>query len=102
MNFNPQKYTIPDRSQQPFLDVEEIRGKLEKGPSDAQMVRAVLAKSLSKQRLDLDDVATLLNADDPALVEEIKEAASRLKDLVYGNRIVLFAPLYIGNLCSNN
>jgi 2-iminoacetate synthase len=44
----------------------------------------------------------LLNVDDPALVNEIREGAKKLKQLIYGNRIVLFAPLYIGNKCSNN
>jgi 2-iminoacetate synthase len=44
----------------------------------------------------------LLNANDPDLIMEIKEGASKLKKAVYGNRIVLFAPLYIGNKCINN
>jgi 2-iminoacetate synthase len=44
----------------------------------------------------------LLNDHDPELVEEIKEGARKLKQAVYGNRIVLFAPLYIGNKCINN
>jgi 2-iminoacetate synthase len=48
------------------------------------------------------ETAMLLNASDPDLVAEIKEGASRLKKAVYGNRIVLFAPLYIGNKCTNN
>jgi 2-iminoacetate synthase len=36
------------------------------------------------------------------LIEEIKQGAKALKEKVYGNRIVLFAPLYIGNKCTNN
>ena len=44
----------------------------------------------------------LINADDPELIEEIKQGAKTLKEKVYGQRIVLFAPLYIGNLCTNN
>ncbi len=38
----------------------------------------------------------------PDLIREIKEGANKLKQAVYGNRIVLFAPLYIGNKCINN
>ncbi len=71
------------------------------GPAVAQ-VRDIIAKSLSKQALNLEETAALLQADDPELVGEIFEAARRLKREVYGNRIVLFAPLYIGNLCQND
>jgi 2-iminoacetate synthase len=44
----------------------------------------------------------LINANDPELVEEIKQGAKNLKEKIYGQRIVLFAPLYVGNLCINN
>ncbi len=60
------------------------------------------AKSLSKQRLEPEETATLINAGDPELIEEIKQGARDLKTMVYGNRIVLFAPLYIGNDCVND
>ena len=52
--------------------------------------------------MTLEDVAILINAKDPELIEEIKEGAKKLKELVYGNRIVLFAPLYVGNYCMND
>jgi 2-iminoacetate synthase len=44
----------------------------------------------------------LLRTTDPELVEEIFDAARQLKRDVYGNRIVLFAPLYVGNRCIND
>jgi len=44
----------------------------------------------------------LINATDPDLIELIKEGARELKKKIYGNRIVLFAPLYVGNKCRNN
>lgn len=65
-------------------------------------VREILQKSLNKQRLDPDETATLLNVTDPDLVQEIYGAARELKNMVYGNRIVLFAPLYVGNDCIND
>jgi 2-iminoacetate synthase len=64
-------------------------------------VREIISKSLDKQRLTLAETAALINADGD-LSEEIKAGARELKKKVYGNRIVLFAPLYIGNKCSNN
>ncbi|NPA36697.1 MAG: [FeFe] hydrogenase H-cluster radical SAM maturase HydG, partial [Chlorobi bacterium] len=48
------------------------------------------------------ETAILLNAEDPELIEDIKSAARQLKEKVYGKRIVLFAPLYIGNYCTND
>jgi len=57
---------------------------------------------LNKNRLEPEEVATLLNVEDPELLEEIFHAARTLKERIYGNRIVLFAPLYIGNDCVND
>jgi 2-iminoacetate synthase len=65
-------------------------------------VRDLVAKSLDKQALAVEETADLLLADDPELVEEIFAAARTLKETVYGNRIVLFAPLYIGSECIND
>lgn len=102
MKFTPEKYSIPDIPMQPFIDAEEINHYLAHTVSTPEKVRGVIARSLSKKRLTLEETAVLLNAHDPALIEEIKEGARLLKRKIYGNRIVLFAPLYIGNKCSNN
>jgi len=85
-----------------FLDEGAIHGLLARTPPDAARVRDVIAKSLAKQALSVEETAALLLSDDPALTEEIFEAARELKRSVYGNRIVLFAPLYIGNECVND
>lgn len=85
-----------------FINEDEIEHLLAQKSNDKAQVRDVIAKSLDKNRLDLPEMAVLLNADDPDLVEEIKEGARELKRRIYGNRIVLFAPLYIGNDCINN
>ena len=65
-------------------------------------MRDIIAKSLAKQPLAVEETAALLAADEPELVEQIFDAARQLKRDVYGNRIVLFAPLYIGNECTND
>jgi 2-iminoacetate synthase len=71
-------------------------------PADRQQVRDVIAKSLDKQPLTVAEAAVLISATEPDLIAEIFEAARRLKRDVYGRRIVLFAPLYIGNHCVND
>jgi len=86
-----------------FIPEDEIFQALEKTKTPtAERVREIIAKSLAKNRLDPDEMAVLINAEDPALVEEVFAGARELKQRIYGNRIVLFAPLYIGNECINN
>jgi 2-iminoacetate synthase len=102
MKFQPQQYTIPDGRMQPFIDSDEISGLLARSFSSPEKVREVLRKALAKNRLTMEDTAVLLNTTQPDLVDEIKAAARKLKKEVYGDRIVLFAPLYVGNYCVNN
>ena len=85
-----------------FIPEAEIMTLLSTRINDKIMVRDILDKSLSLQRLEPKEMAVLLNADDPEIIAEIKESAHRLKQDVYGKRIVLSAPLYVGNMCINN
>ncbi len=101
MIFHPEKYSIPDEPMKPFIDDREILDLLENTRPTVERVREVIQKSLGKSRLSLEDTAVLLNATD-AQISEIKDGAKQLKKLVYGDRIVLFAPLYVGNFCVNN
>jgi len=102
MKFNPEKLRIPDQRMKPFIDPEEIWGYINQTSQSKSRIREIIAKSLEKNRLTMEETAVLINANDPELVEEIKQGAKNLKEKVYGQRIVLFAPLYVGNLCINN
>lgn len=102
MIFTPEICAIKDQRMKPFIDSEEIWGMLNNTKASKERVREVIAKSLDKKRLTLEETAVLINATDPELIEEIKQGARNLKTKVYGNRIVLFAPLYVGNRCTNN
>jgi 2-iminoacetate synthase len=102
MIYDPQAYAIEDKAMVPFISEREIEEILAGAQPDRALVREIIAKSLSKKRLSMQETAVLLNATDPELVEEIKAGARKLKEQVYGKRIVLFAPLYVGNLCINN
>ncbi|MDR0869437.1 MAG: [FeFe] hydrogenase H-cluster radical SAM maturase HydG [Planctomycetaceae bacterium] len=98
--------SLPDMSKlsNSALDfIDDVRfGELLSKKSDAGRIREIAAKSKAKQALNLDEAAALLNADEPELVELIYDTARQLKKDVYGNRIVLFAPFYVGNLCMND
>lgn len=85
-----------------FIDEAYLFGLLGGPRPESARVRDIIAKSLEKQALSVEETAQLLLADTPELVEEIFAAARELKEKVYGNRIVLFAPLYIGNKCVND
>ena len=102
MRFSPEKLKIPDQRMKPFIDPDEIWSYLNNVKPDKQRVRNIISKSLEKHRLTLEETAVLVNSAGTDLIEEIKEGAKALKEKVYGNRIVLFAPLYVGNRCTNN
>lgn len=102
MRFNPEKCAIPDKRMQPFIDSNEIWNYINNTIVTDERVQQIINKSLNKERLTLEETAVLVNANAPEQIEMIKEGARKLKEKVYGNRIVLFAPLYIGNRCTNN
>jgi 2-iminoacetate synthase len=84
------------------INEDRINGLLAGPLPDAGEIRDIIAKSLAKEPLTVAETSALLRCEDPEIVEEIFDAARTLKRNVYGNRIVLFAPLYIGNECINN
>src|SRR3972149_11111208 len=102
MRFSPEKLNIPDRRMKPFIDPSEIWDLINNTKPEKARVKDVIAKSLGKQRLTLEETAVLINAVGTDLADEIREGARELKQRGYGNRIVLFAPLYVGNRCINN
>jgi 2-iminoacetate synthase len=85
-----------------FVDDEHLHTLMNAGPADPREVRTIIARSMEKEPLTIAETAVLVRADQPELTEEIFAAARQLKRDVYGNRIVLFAPLYIGNFCMND
>ncbi len=84
-----------------FIDDDYLHRLVSETKADKEEVRAIITKSLNKRTLTVEETAMLLGADEE-LTEEIFAAARQLKKEVYGNRIVLFAPLYIGNNCIND
>ena len=85
-----------------YIDDSYLDKLVGKDKADAAAIDDILTKSLSKEPLTVEETADLLVADDPKSVEKVLSAARELKNTVYGNRIVLFGPLYIGNHCVND
>lgn len=92
-----------DKLDHDFIDDDLIWDKINahKNPTKEE-VRAVLRKSEQCIRLDPDEVAILVQNNDPETLEEMFKLAHTLKEDVYGDRIVFFAPLYISDECANN
>ena len=86
-----------------FIRQQYLQELLDKNnsPSAAQ-INTILNKALLLKGLDLEDAAVLINISDPALLEQLFKIALKIKQDIYGNRLVLFAPLYVSNFCSNN
>lgn len=85
-----------------FIDDGRIEELLARARPEPERVRRVLAKSLALKRLEPAEAAVLLKTEEPGLKAELFAAARELKERVYGNRVVLFAPLYVGDKCVNN
>ena len=86
-----------------IINETSITSTLEKyAKEDPQHIRAILTKALSLQGLDYDEVAALAAIQDANLMQELFYTAQQIKDTIYGKRLVIFAPLYISNLCSND
>ena len=75
-----------------------LEGAKKASPHD---IDNILNKSRSLKRLDLQEAAVLLAVEDPVALKKMFAAASFVKDAIYGRRVVLFAPLYISNICAN-
>ncbi len=87
-----------------FISHEEILETLEfaqKNKSNRKMIEEILNKAHDYKGLSHREAAVLLECDIEDLNEQIKALAIKIKQKIYGNRIVMFAPLYLSNYCVN-
>ena len=61
-----------------------------------------MKKAAGLKGLSSEEAAALLAVSNPEQIRQIMEAAEQAKETIYGKRLVMFAPLYTGNHCSNN
>ena len=87
-----------------FIDHEEIMETLkyaDEHKNDRVLIDEILAKARERKGLDHRDASVLLACEDEEVVSECYRLAEEIKQDYYGNRIVLFAPLYLSNYCVN-
>ena len=87
-----------------FINHEEILATLDyaaQNKNNAALIDEILSKARQRKGLSHRDAAVLLDCDIPEKNTEIFSLAEQIKNDFYGNRIVLFAPLYLSNYCVN-
>ncbi|UCH65958.1 MAG: [FeFe] hydrogenase H-cluster radical SAM maturase HydG [Ignavibacterium sp.] len=86
-----------------FINEEKIKNLLhDDSLLDTYLQKEIIKKSSEAKGLSLEESAALLNITSPELLDELYHTAKEVKEKIYGNRLVLFAPLYVTNLCVNN
>ena len=87
-----------------FISHEEILSTLEyadKNKDNLELVDQIIAKAKERKGLSHREASVLLACDNEEKIKEIYALAEQIKKDFYGNRIVMFAPLYLSNYCVN-
>lgn len=98
------KYDVKSEHAAEFIHDGEIRATLEYGRehrNDRALIDEILAKAEEGKGISHREAAVLIEVEDKEVEERIFAIARKLKERIYGNRIVMFAPLYLSNYCVN-
>ena len=98
------KYDPRSLAAEEFINDEEILASLawgEEKKHDRALIAEILQKACSFKGLTHREAAVLMACDLPDVNAQILESAIKIKEHIYGRRIVLFAPLYLSNYCIN-
>ncbi|HPU58414.1 MAG TPA: [FeFe] hydrogenase H-cluster radical SAM maturase HydG, partial [Candidatus Avimonas sp.] len=96
------KYDPKSPKAEEFISHREVLETLEyaeKSKNDAGLIGSILEKARQRRGLSHREASVLLACELPEKNEEIFALANQIKNDFYGNRIVLFAPLYLSNYC---
>lgn len=85
-----------------FLDYDKIRALSQAEKPDQNRLNEILDKARELKGLTTEEAAELLAIDDRQSIDLLLETAAYVKKEIYGKRMVMFAPLYAGNHCTNN
>lgn len=97
-------YNVKSLKAEEFISDEEIRETLayaDANKENLEVIDQILAKARERRGLTHREASVLLACEIPEKVNELFTLAEQLKKDYYGNRIVLFAPLYLSNYCVN-
>lgn len=98
------KYDVKSGKAEEFISHEEILETIKygnKNSNNRKLIEGILEKGRKAQGLTHREAFVLLSCEEEDLNKKIFDLAKELKERFYGNRIVLFAPLYLSNYCVN-
>lgn len=87
-----------------FISDGEIKATLayaDENKENVELIDAIIEKARARKGLNHREASVLLACQIPEKIEAVYELAQQIKKDFYGNRIVLFAPLYLSNYCVN-
>lgn len=97
-------YNSKSKKATEFISDEEINRVLTEakaGKDDLERIKKIISRANDCKGLSYEEAALLLECEDPEVIQEIFALAEKIKEKLYGNRIVMFAPLYLSNYCIN-
>ncbi len=98
------KYDVKSMKAEEFINDDEILNTLkeaEKRKDDKEYVMSLIERARDCKGLSHREAAVLLECEIPECVEAMEKTAMEIKEKLYGDRIVMFAPLYLSNYCVN-
>ena len=97
-------YNVKSERAEEFIHDGEIRATLQyahEHRNDKALIEDILTKAEQGKGISHREAAVLIEVNDKEIEERMYAIARRLKEHIYGNRIVMFAPLYLSNYCIN-
>ena len=98
-------YRADSKKAEEFISHDEILDTLkyaEENAGNRELISSIIEKARACKGISHREAALLLECNNPELLEEIFSLAKEIKQKFYGNRIVMFAPLYLSNYCVNS
>ncbi|SDX58367.1 [FeFe] hydrogenase H-cluster radical SAM maturase HydG [Eubacterium barkeri] len=98
-------YNVKSPKAEEFINHEEIEATLayaQANKSNRTLIEGLIKRAADCKGLSHREAAVLLECDQPDLNERMFSLAKKIKQDFYGNRIVMFAPLYLSNYCINS
>lgn len=97
-------FSLNSKEASSFINDEEIADTLKEAKANKnniELLQGIIDKAKTCKGLNYKEAAFLLECEDEDINKQVETLAMQIKQKFYGNRIVMFAPLYLSNYCVN-
>ena len=97
-------YNVKSNKAEEFIDDQEILDTIDyakENKNNRELIFSLIERAKDCKGLNHREAMLLLECEIPEAIEEMEKVAKMIKEKLYGNRIVMFAPLYLSNYCIN-